>query len=285
MFSSYFLFDVKTDNNRLEAVYKNKNKWKDLPMLLLLEFIPYIVLFLFGIVVGSFLNVCIWRLPKGESIVSVPSHCMSCEGKLRWYDLVPVFSYVLLRGRCRYCKEKISLQYPIIELINGLLWVLVCLIKGFCMTSLVYCLMASALLVLSIIDWRTFEIPIGINIFLGILAAFYTFVDRAFLSNHLIGAVCVSGFLFLLYILTSGRGIGGGDIKLMAVCGLLLGWQKILLAFILGCILGSVIHVIRMRFFGAGRMLALGPYLSAGIFLSALFGEAWMAWYISLLGI
>lgn len=254
-------------------------------MLFILEFIPYIIIFLFGIVVGSFLNVCIWRLPKKESIVTVPSHCMSCGEKLRWYDLVPVFSYLLLRGRCRYCKTPISIQYPIIETLNGLLWVLVYFVNGSNSMSMIYCFMASALLTLSVIDWRTFEIPFGINVFLGILGVATACIDHAFFSSHVIGAVLVSGFLFLLYILSSGRAIGGGDIKLMAVCGLILGWQKILLAFVLGCILGSVIHLLRMKFSGQGKMLALGPYLSAGIFLSALFGDAWIAWYLSLLGI
>ena len=130
-------------------------------MLLLLEFIPYITIFLFGIVVGSFLNVCIYRLPERESIVKVPSHCMSCGAQLRWFDLIPLFSWLFLRGRCRRCKAEISVQYPIIEGLNGFLWVFVFLVNGMNVMSVVYCLMTSALLVLSVIDWRTFEIPWG----------------------------------------------------------------------------------------------------------------------------
>ena len=254
-------------------------------MLLLLELIPYITIFLFGIVVGSFLNVCIYRLPKGESIVKVPSHCMSCGAQLRWYDLVPLFSYLFLRGRCRKCKAAISKQYPIVEALNGTLWVIVFVINGINEMSIVYCLMTSALLTLSVIDLRIFEIPVGINIFLGILGIVAIIIDKEQWFSHMIGAVCVSGFLLILYLLTQGKAIGGGDIKLMAACGLLLGWQKIILAFLLGCILGSIIHLFRMKLTGEGHVLAMGPYLAAGIFLAALFGQQWIAWYLTLLGI
>ena len=254
-------------------------------MLLLLEFIPYITIFLFGIVVGSFLNVCIYRLPERESIVKVPSHCMSCGAQLRWFDLIPLFSWLFLRGRCRRCKAEISVQYPIIEGLNGFLWVFVFLVNGMNVMSVVYCLMTSALLVLSVIDWRTFEIPFGINVFLGILGIVAVVLDKGEWLNHVIGAVCVSGFLLLLYLLSKGRAIGGGDIKLMAACGLLLGWQKSILAFLLGCIVGSVIHLFRMKISKEGHVLAMGPYLAAGIFLAVLFGGQWIHWYLDALGI
>lgn len=142
--------------------------------------------------------------------------------------------------------------------------------------------MASALLTLSLIDWRTYEIPWGINVFLGATGAAVTLLDRYGWKNHLIGAVCVSGFLGILYLFSGGRAIGGGDIKLMAACGLILGWQKIILAFVLGCILGSVIHSVRMKLQGAERMLAMGPYLSAGVLLAALWGDVWIGRYMEL---
>ena len=110
-------------------------------------------------------------------------------------------------------------------------------------------------------------------------------LDRSNLLSHVIGAVCVSGFLELLFLVSGGRAIGGGDVKLMGACGLILGWKLILLAFLLGCILGSVIHVIRMKVSDAEHVLAMGPYLSAGVFLAALWGNTWINWYLSLLGI
>ena len=254
-------------------------------MLFFLELIPYIIIFIFGITIGSFLNVCIYRIPLGESIVMAPSHCMTCGRKLKWYDMVPVFSWLVLGGKCRNCKSKISVQYPIIEGVNGILYVMICAVNGLEWSSVIYCFMASALLVLSIIDWRTYEIPFGINVFLFVLGIAMTILDRGNLVEHLIGMICVSGLLGILYLLTSGRAIGGGDIKLMFACGLILGWKLILLAFFLGCIIGSVVHIIRMSVKKAGRMLAMGPYLSAGILLAALWGNAWINWYLSLLGL
>lgn len=254
-------------------------------MLLFLELIPYIIIFIFGITIGSFLNVCIYRIPLGESIVTAPSHCMTCGWKLKWYDMVPVFSWLVLGGKCRNCKSKISVQYPIIEGVNGIFYVMICAVNGLEWSSVIYCFMASALLVLSIIDWRTYEIPFGINVFLFVLGVAMTILDRGNLAEHLIGMICVSGLLGILYLLTGGRAIGGGDIKLMFACGLLLGWELILLAFFLGCIIGSVVHIIRMSVKKAGRMLAMGPYLSAGILLAALWGNAWINWYLSLLGL
>lgn len=252
-------------------------------MLLLLEIVPYIVIFIFGITIGSFLNVCIYRIPLHQSIVTVSSHCMTCGRKLKWYDMVPVFSWLLLGGKCRSCKSKISLQYPVIELLNGILYVVICLVNGMDLFSLIYCLMTSALLTLSLIDWRTYEIPPGINGFLFILGVAAAVLDRGNLLSHLAGMVCVSGFLGILYLISRGRAIGSGDIKLMFACGLILGWKQIILAFLLGCIIGSVIHLIRIRVQGEGHVLAMGPYLSAGIFLAALWGNAWISWYISLL--
>ena len=243
-------------------------------MLLLLEIVPYIVIFIFGITIGSFLH---------ESIITAPSHCMTCGRKLKWYDMIPVFSWLLLGGKCRSCKSKISLQYPVIESLNGILYVVICLVNGMDLFSLIYCLMTSALLTLSLIDWRTYEIPPGINGFLFILGVAAAVLDRGNLLSHLAGMVCVSGFLGILYLISRGRAIGGGDIKLMFACGLILGWKQIILAFLLGCIIGSVIHLIRIRVQGEGHVLAMGPYLSAGIFLAALWGNEWISWYISLL--
>ena len=188
-------------------------------MLLFLDSVPYIIIFIFGIVIGSFLNVCIYRLPLHESIITAPSHCMTCGRKLKWYDMVPVFSWIVLGGKCRNCKSKISAQYPLIEALNGILYVVVCVVNGLTWVSLLYCLMVSALLTLSLIDWRTYEIPFGINVFLLFLGIAATILDRGNFASHLIGAVCVSAFLEILFLVSGGSAIGGGDVKLMAACG------------------------------------------------------------------
>ena len=249
----------------------------------ILIFAIYAVIFLFGITIGSFLNVCIYRIPRGETVVTTPSHCMECGHRLSWFELVPLFSYIFLRGRCRSCKSPISPQYPIVEAVNGLLYIVIFLINGFNKESVIYALFTSALLVLSVIDWRTYEIPIGINIFILVLGSLRVVLDFHHFTGYLIGFFSVSIPLFLLYLATKGKAIGGGDIKLMAVAGLILGWKLALLAFFIGCILGSVIHIIRMKMAGADRVLAMGPYLSAGLFIALLWGERLIYWYLSTL--
>ena len=196
-------------------------------------YIPlYIIIFLFGIVIGSFLNVCIYRLPLKENIATTGSHCMSCGHGLRWYDLVPLFSWLQLGGKCRYCKAKISVQYPLIEAMNGIGYVLIFVINDINIDSILLCLFFSALVVLSVIDWRTYKIPIGVNI--TILA------------------------------------------------GLFLGWREVTLGFFLGCIIGSIIHLLLMKFAHKGRQLAFGPYLSAGMIIAMLFGDNLIKWYLGL---
>ena len=251
-----------------------------------LELIPiYITIFLFGIVIGSFLNVCIFRIPNHETVVTERSHCMNCGYQLSWYDMVPVFSWLCLGGKCRKCKAPISPQYPIVEAVNGILYVVVFAVNGFSLESILYCLFVSALLVLSVIDWRIYEIPIGINIFILILGILHTALDYKNWLMYVIGFFSVSLFLFLLLWISKGRAIGGGDVKLMAVAGLLLGWKLAVLAFFIGCIVGSVIHLLRMRFSGADKVLAMGPYLSVGLFIAALWGNAMIGWYVGMFSV
>ena len=220
------------------------------PMLALIT----VFIFIYGIVIGSFLNVCIYRIPQKEDIVLESSHCMSCGHRLKWYDLA----------------------------LNGILYVVVFYATDFSWDSILYCLMTSALIVLSVIDYRTYEIPFGINVFLFVLGVIRCVFGKGDRGTLMIGFFAVSLFLLLLSLLTRGAAIGGGDIKLMAAAGLLLGWKLIILAFVMGCIAGSVVHLFRMKVCGAGRMLALGPYLSVGIFIAALWGNGMIDWYLGL---
>lgn len=255
-----------------------------------MQWILYTVIFLYGIVFGSFLNVCIYRIPKKESLVKVSSHCTSCGYSLKWFDLIPLFSWLFLRGKCRKCGAKISVQYPLIEGANGVLWLVIFLVRGLCVESVFFCALASALLALSVIDARTYEIPFGFNVFIfciGILHLGYRviFTKQPDVWLYVIGFFAVSSVTAAIYFLSKGRAIGGGDVKLMAAAGLLLGWRLISLSFILGCILGAVVHTLRMKLSGANRVLAMGPYLSAGILLSVMFGERLLTWYFEILGI
>ena len=254
-----------------------------LPVILL-----YIIIFLYGIVIGSFLNVLIYRIPKKENLVTTRSHCMSCGYQLRWFDLIPLFSFLALGGKCRKCKEKLSVQYPLIEGLNGALYLVIFARFGLSIDSLLYCLLFSALLALSVIDFRTYEIPVGFCYFILALGLIRVATDFANWPEYAIGLVAVSLVLTIVYYGSQYffhvEAIGGGDVKLMAVTGLLLGWKRNVLAFLLGCIIGSVIHLVRMKVSKEDRVLALGPYLSAGVMLAALWGSEMISWYLGLLG-
>lgn len=244
--------------------------------------ILYIMIFLIGISIGSFLNVCIYRIPNKEDIVFERSHCMSCGNVLKWYELIPLFSFLVQGGKCRNCKTKLSAQYPLIELLNGLIYVWIFMAKGFQPESILFCICASVLIVISVIDWRTYEIPFGCNIIIGILGIVRVFLNLAHWYDYVIGFFAVSGLFLIIYWITKGRGIGGGDIKLMAAAGLLLGWQNILLSLMIGSIAGSVIHLALMKIQGKDRVLAFGPYLAFGIFISMLYGNDIITWYLGM---
>lgn len=241
--------------------------------------IYYILLFVYGIVIGSFVNVLIYRLPKHEDFVKIRSHCMSCGYQLRWFDLIPIVSWVIYGGKCRKCGQKISAQYPLIEALNGILYILVGIVYGISIDTILLCLASSLLVAISVIDFRTMIIPPGLNYAIGVLGIIRMVADYKNFGNYLTGFVSVSAFLLILYLISNGRWIGGGDIKLMSATGLLIGWKLNILAFFLGCIYGSVIHLIRMKISNKGHVLALGPYLAAGVMTALFVGDKIINWY------
>ena len=247
--------------------------------------LPLLLWTLLGLCVGSFCNVLIFRLPKGEEFVKTPSHCMACGHRLRWFELVPVVSWLAQGGKCRACGVKLSAQYPIVEALNGGAWLLAAwLFRGEPVRAVLYSALFSLLTVVAVIDWRTFEIPNGVNLAILLLGGIQLAADLENWPLYLIGMCSVSLLFLLLWFITHGNGLGMGDVKLMAAAGLLLGWPRILLAMILGSVSGAIIHSVRMKR-GAGRKLAFGPYLSAGIWVAALFGERLIASYLGLFGL
>ena len=245
----------------------------------------YIILFLLGACVGSFCNVLIFRLPKQEEFVKTPSHCMTCGHELKWFELIPVFSWLAQGGKCRACGVKLSPQYPVVEAVNGVMWLVTGLLfRGDWLTVGLYCAFFSLLLVLSVIDWRTFTIPNGINLAIFLLGVVRVVTDLPNWPGYVIGMVSVSLVFLLLHVLTGGNGLGMGDVKLVAAAGLLIGWQKMILAVLVGSLAGAIIHSVRMKG-GAGRKLAFGPYLAAGIWFSALVGGQLIEAYLSLFGL
>lgn len=191
---------------------------------------------------------------------------------------------LLNTGICRILQEKMkTICYLSVMVLNGILYVLVFSIYQWTYLSVIYCLSASALIVLSVVDYKIYEIPSNLNLLLGFLGVVRLVMDISNIWTYLLGFGSVSFLLFLIYYFTKGKGIGGGDIKLMAAAGLLIGFPKIVLAFILGCILGSILHILRMKIRNEGSILAFGPYLSAGIVIAMLYGEQLIRWYLNLL--
>lgn len=254
-------------------------------MLTILNILPPVFLTLVGLCVGSFCNVLILRIPRGEEFVKTPSHCFSCGHPLSWYENIPLVSWLIQGGKCRHCAAPISRQYPIVEGLNGLMWLLTGLLyRDDLLRVALYCALYSLLMVIAVIDWRTFHIPNGLNLAVLALGIIQFAADLPHWKSYLIGALSVSGLFLLLHILTGGAGLGMGDVKLMFGAGLLLGGGRTLLAMLVGSLSGSVIHSIRMKR-GAGRKLAFGPYLAAGIWVSALFGERFIDFYLGLFGL
>lgn len=255
----------------------------------MLEIVIIIYALLFGLCFGSFANVLIYRIPAGESIVRPPSHCIACGHRLTAADLIPVLSRLLLRGRCRYCGEHISRRYSVIEIMCAVLFVCMVIYTGFQAASVPLCAFAFTLLCVSCIDAETKEIPDGLIVF-GAFVGMAWVAASCFLPlgapiwyNALLGSL--AGALPLLVIdrccilLLGKDGFGYGDVKLMAMAGLFLGWQSALLslafAFIAGGAFGAVLLLTHRA--ERGIYLAFGPFLSAGVLASLWFGEGFMS--------
>jgi len=248
-----------------------------------------IVSIVFGALIGSFLNVCILRLPKEESIITPGSHCPHCKNPIKFYDNVPLISYVLLRGRCRYCKRPISFQYPLIEGFTALSSFLLMTKFGPSLSYLFYFSFVAALIVITVIDLYIQEIPAVISVpgvGAGLLASLVlpqtTFVQS--LSGALIGA----GSLYLVakvyYLLTGREGMGLGDADLLAMIGAFLGWKAVILTILLGSLAGSItgIVVIILKRKDFKYAIPFGPFLALGAVISLFYGEGLITWYLQL---
>ncbi|MGO0123277.1 prepilin peptidase [Desulfothermobacter acidiphilus] len=241
---------------------------------------------LLGAVLGSFLNVLIYRLPRGEGVALGRSRCPSCGEALRWYDLVPVLSFLLLRGRCRYCSAPISWRYPLVELLSAGLALAVVWRWGWGMMALRNYFFLACLLVASFIDLEHYIIPnrLVLGALVGAVPLDYMARDPG-LVPALLGALSAGGFLFFLALVSRG-GMGGGDIKLAAVSGLFLGWPLALLGTFLGCLIAGVWGIILLVTRRKGRKdhIPFGPFLSAGLLIALFWGRGIWQWYASLLG-
>ncbi|MFZ3071719.1 MAG: prepilin peptidase [Thermodesulfobacteriota bacterium] len=254
------------------------------------EFFKYMFAFFFGASAGSFFNVCIHRMPLGLSVVTPPSQCPSCKSQIRFYDNIPIMSYLFLRGKCRTCGTRISPEYPLVEAFTAVLFVALYWRFGLGAEFFVYAAFVSALIVISFIDLRTRIIPNVISvpgIALGFILSFvlYEPLMRAFLTSAS-GIILGGGSLFAVatgyYYLTGKEGMGGGDVKLLAMIGAFLGWKGVLFTLMASSLIGSSVGVFFMLFRGKGSKFAVpfGPFLSLGALLYVFFGEIAINWYI-----
>ncbi|MFI3327341.1 MAG: prepilin peptidase [Clostridia bacterium] len=254
-------------------------------MLELLYFIMYFFVFLTGISIGSFLNVVIYRVPLNISVAKGRSFCPNCNTQIKNYDLIPILSYLFLKRKCRACKQPISPRYCIIELFTGLIAILVTYIVGFNYLAICIFIMSAILLAIAVIDIDTMTIPDGLIIALIVIAIPIAFLQPEItILERVIGFFAVS-LPMLLLTLKIPTAFGGGDIKLLAVCGFIIGYQNILLAMFLASILGGIFAISLLQRKKAGKKseMCFGPYLSIGIFVSALFGSQIISWYLGLL--
>lgn len=235
-----------------------------------------------GLIIGSFLNVVICRLPRGESVVGPGSHCPDCGHNLVARDLVPVISYIWQRGKCRYCGGKISPRYPLVEILTAVTFLLIYLQWGIAWQSLAGLVFTSLLILAAFIDMEHGIIPDRISITGIIIGLLFSPLTVGFTSS-LSGALLFGGVFFLAAFISQG-GVGGGDIKLAAAIGAFIGWPGAVLAFILSSLLGATWALILLLSKKADRKTAIkfGPFLALGGWAAFVWGTQIINFYMTL---
>lgn len=241
----------------------------------------------FGLIIGSFLNVCIYRIPNEESIAFPPSHCGKCDNQLKSMDLVPILSYIFLRCKCRYCGEKISIQYPLVELFTSILFVLIYIKFGYSFDFFKYVVLVALLIVIAMIDYKTTDVYTSTTIFGGV--AGMIFLAIGYFTNSLefppihyvIAAVIPALFLFLIAYFTGGMGYG--DVEIVAVCGLFLGIPAMgvcmFLSFLIGGLSGIVMLVTKIK--NRKDAIPFGPFIAIAALISILFSDKLINMYLN----
>lgn len=241
-----------------------------------------IIIVIFGLIVGSFLNVCIYRLPREKSIVLPGSFCPSCEMSIKLYDNIPILSYILLRGRCRLCNARISIRYPMVEAITALLFLLLFEMRGLNLELLGLMLFSSLLIVISFIDLEFRIIPDVLSIggmiaglILSLLKGIHPFL-RDSLPGVLIGGGVLFAIAYLYQLFTKRDGMGGGDIKLLAMIGAFTGIKGVIFSLLVGSLMGAMVGIplmlIKGRDEGTKYAIPFGPFLSLGAVIYLLKG-------------
>ena len=276
-----------------------------------MEYLISVFIFIFGLLIGSFLNVCIYRIPEGISVISPPSNCPKCKKRLTPLDLVPVFSWLFLKGKCRHCGSKISPRYMLVELLTGLLFIGVYFIIGLNLYLLAALTLTALLITVTFIDIDTQTIPNGLMIFGAVVGIIFVAAkvvpdtSGSYLRNALDALYgALAGFTPLLVINLGAKliakkdGMGGGDMKLMAVVGLFLGLKLTVAALIIAVYLGGIAGAIILLYAKRksrnqdsenddqekkGHYMAFGPFLAVGSLTAMLYGSKLIEWYMSLI--
>ncbi|MBF0099946.1 MAG: prepilin peptidase [Desulfobacterales bacterium] len=254
------------------------------------SFILILSIFFYGMCIGSFLNVCIYRIPKGQSIVSPGSRCPNCYTPIKFFDNIPIVSYLLLKGMCRNCKKSISFRYPLIELCTGLIGLVVYHKFGFHIQSIIYFVFLCILLLVSMIDIDHRIIPDIISL-PGIPLFFLLslLIPNMLWYDSIYGILAGGGSLFavawIYFFLTGKEGMGGGDVKLLAMIGSLIGLKGVLFTIFISSAIGSVAGLVIMILTKKNLKLAIpfGPFLALGASLYVFFGNDMIDWYFNTL--
>lgn len=249
-----------------------------------------ILVIIYGLLIGSFLNVLIYRIPREESIAFPGSHCPECDHKLRWYDNIPVVSYMMLKGKCRYCGTRISAQYPLIETINAIVYVVLYIFFGWSIDFVAFALIASVLIAIAGIDLKEQIIPDSLVLSVLVIEVLHKtlnyFISGVYpsLADSLLGLV-VAGGIFLLIVLLSKGGMGGGDVTLIGALGFVLGVKGILLTIFFSFILGAIISIFLLASGLKTRKdpIPFGPFIILGFFIVLLWGNGIISWYFDIL--
>ena len=244
-----------------------------------------IIVFIFGSIIGSFLNVCIYRLPKGRSVIFPGSHCPNCTAKIHWYDNIPILSYMILGGKARCCKAKISFRYFIVEVLTAAALLVLFISFGLTPKFFAYSIMVSGLIVATFVDFEIQEIPDevslgGLAVGLILSAAFPSILGETtrlngFLNSFL-GALAGGGMIYVMGMLGEfafkKEAMGGGDVKLLAMIGAFIGWKLVVMTFFLAPVFGSVVGIV-LKIRHGKDVIPYGPYLSLAAVCSIFFGE------------
>jgi len=244
------------------------------------------MILIFGVVIGSFLNVCIYRIPREESIAYPPSHCTNCNNVIKAYDLIPVISYIFLKGKCRFCKEKVSIRYPIIELITGVIFMTLYIEYGIGFTFVKYALFSCFLIVIGMIDFDTTDVYLKTTlpgIICGVVLLIIDWKLGIGFSTYIFGALLGGGLISLIILLTGG--MGWGDAEICLLCGIFLGLKltaaMLFISFVLGGVIGVVLIATKKK--SRKDYIPFGPYIAIAAIIVIFLGDNLVNWYITLL--